>query len=121
MTALPDKDTWLETWNYVPGTPEAEEAWEAKVQMMNGPRRSADYMVMTDGYYDGQQAPDGSDVSTRTKHREYMKRTGMVTFDDYAQTFQKEQARRDAYHSGEKGTVSRKDIERTIAQMTGQY
>lgn len=117
---LPDKDTWLEMWHFTPGTPEAEEAWEAKVRMMSGPIRGADYMVMTDGYYDGQQAPDGSDVSTRTKHREYMKRTGLVTFDDYADTFKKEQSRRDAYHSGERGTVTRKDIERTIAQLTGQ-
>lgn len=118
---MTDKEKYLDFWGYTLGTPEAEEAWEAKMRMMYGPKTEAGYMVMGDQYYDGQKAPDGSDVSTRTKHREYMKRTGMVTFDDYASTFAKEQARRDAYHSGEKGTVSRKDIERTIAQLTGQY
>lgn len=118
MTSKSDKDKYLEFWGYELGTPEAEEAWEAKVKMMEGPAR-ADYMVMGDQFYDGQRAPDGSDVSTRTKHREYLKRSGLVTFDDYKETFAKEQSRRDAYHSGERGTVSRKDIERTIAQLTG--
>ena len=116
---MPEKDTYLEFWGYTPGTPEAEEAWEAKVKMMTGPRNRLNTQIMGDQFYDGQQAPDGSDISTRTKHREYMKRTGLVTFDDYAQTFAKEQERRDAYRSGETGTVSRKDLERTIAQMTG--
>ena len=118
---LPEKNTYLEFWGYTPGTPEADAAWDAKVKMMTGPSREAGYMVMGDQFYDGQQAPDGSDVSTRSKHREYMKRSGMVTFDDYASTFAKEQSRRDAYHSGERGSVNRSDIERTIAKLTGQY
>lgn len=116
---MTDKEKYLEFWGYELGTPEADEAWEAKVKMMSGPAERAGYMVMGDQYYDGQQAPDGSDISTRSKHREFMKRTGLVTFDDYAQTFAKEQARRDAYHSGERGTVTRRDIERTIAKLTG--
>lgn len=74
-----------------------------------------------DQHYAGMKAPDGTDISTRSKHREYMKRTGLVTFDDYQATFAKEQERRDAYHSGQRGTVSRADIERTIAKLTGQY
>lgn len=117
---MTDKEKYLEFWGYTLGTPEAEEAWEAKQKMMYGPAREAGYMVMGDQFYDGGRAPDGSDISTRTKHREYMKRTGLVTFDDYAQTFAKEQERRDAYHSGQRGTVSRKDIERSIAKLTGQ-
>lgn len=116
-----DKDTYLEFWGYELGTPEAEEAWEAKQKMMRTPAdANGNYHIMGDQYYDGMQGPGGVDISTRAKHREYMKRTGLVTFDDYQDTFAKEQARRDAYHSGERGSVGRKDIERAIAQLTGQ-
>jgi hypothetical protein len=117
---MTDKEKYLEFWGYTLGTPEAEEAWEAKVKMMTAPTRP-DYMVMGDQHYDGLRAHDGSDISTRSKHREFKKRTGLVDFDDYKGTFEKAQKERDAYHSGEKGTINRKDIERTIAQMTGQY
>lgn len=120
MSGKTDKEKYLEFWGYELGTPEAEEAWESKLKMMRRPvNEKGNYLIMGDQYYDGLQASDGTDISTRSKHREYMKRTGLVTFDDYAQTFAKEQERRDAYHSGERGTVSRKDIERTIAQLTG--
>lgn len=115
---LPEKDTYLEFWGYTPGTPEAEEAWEAKVKMTLNPTR-VKYGIIGTHHYDNLQAPDGTDISSRTKHREYKARTGLVDFDDYKGTFEKAQKERDAYHSGEKGTVSRKDIERTIAQLTG--
>lgn len=117
---MTDKEKYLEFWGYTLGTPEAEEAWEAKVKMMTAPTK-ADYMVMGDGHYDGLQAYDGSDISSRSKQREFKRRTGVVDFDDYKETFAKQQAARDAYHSGERGTVSRSDIERTIARMTGNY
>lgn len=118
---LPDKDTYLEFWGYTPGTPEAEEAWEAKVKMMSGQGRRLNYMVQGDTHYDGLMAPDGADISSRTKHKEYLARTGYVMYDDNKEGFAKAQAQRDAYHSGERGTVSRKDIERSIAKLTGQY
>lgn len=117
--AKTDKEKYLEFWGYELGTPEAEEAWEAKLKMMYGPKMEAGYMVMGDQHYDGLQAHDGSDISTRSKHREFMKRTGLVTFDDYQGTFAKEQERRDAYHRGETGTVSRRDIERTFDRLMG--
>ena len=115
---MTDKEKYLDFWGYTPGTPEAEEAWEAKVKMMTNPRR-AGYSIIGTHHYDNLQAPDGTDISSRTKHREYKARTGLVDFDDYKGTFEKAQKERDAYHSGEKGTVSRKDIEKSIAQLTG--
>lgn len=70
-----------------------------------------------DRHYDGMTAPDGTDISTRSKHREYLKRSGLVTFDDYQGTFAKQQEARDAYHSGQRGTISRNDIQRTIEKF----
>jgi len=41
-------------------------------------------LLWNDRDYDGLRATDGSDISTRTKHREYMKRTGLTTVDDFS-------------------------------------
>lgn len=74
--------------------------------------------IMGDQHYDGLCATDGTDISTRAKHREYMKRTGLVTFDDYKETFAKQQEARDAYRSGQRGTITGHDIHRAIEQLT---
>lgn len=71
-----------------------------------------------DRHYEGMKAPDGTDISTRSKHREYMRRTGLTTFDDFQSTFQKQQEARDAYHSGQRGSINRSDIHRAIEQLT---
>lgn len=42
-----------------------------------------------DRHYDGLQATDGTDISTRTKHREYMKRNGLTMESDFTQTWAK--------------------------------
>ncbi len=36
-----------------------------------------------DRHYEGLRAPDGTDISSRSKHREYMKRNGLTTQDDF--------------------------------------
>jgi hypothetical protein len=36
-----------------------------------------------DRHYDGLRTPDGTDVSTRTKHRDYMKRNNLTMADDF--------------------------------------
>lgn len=117
MTAKSDKDTYLEFWGYTLGTPEAEEAWVKKQEMTI---RQSGIQIMGDQHYDGMQATDGTDISTRSKHREYMRRNGLATFDDYKETFQKQQEARDAYHSGQRGTVNRNDIHRAIDQLMGR-
>jgi hypothetical protein len=69
-----------------------------------------------DRSYDGLKAPDGTDISSRTKHREYMKATGLTTADDFKQTWAKAQEQRErAYTQG--GSFSKRDIERAIHQV----
>lgn len=43
--------------------------------------------VIGDRHYDGLQASDGTDISTRAKHRAYMKTNGLTTIDDFTQHF----------------------------------
>jgi hypothetical protein len=71
-----------------------------------------------DRHYDGLRATDGSDISTRTKHREYMKRNGVTTMDDFKSTWDHSVKQREHYRQGKGGgAVTRDDIARTIARM----
>lgn len=82
------------------------------------PDRAVHNALAGDRHYDGLRAPDGTDISTRTKHREYMKRHGLATADDFTDTWKKAEAQRNRYRSGEPGSgaVTRDDIARTIAR-----
>lgn len=66
-----------------------------------------------DRSYDGLRAPDGTDISTRTKHREYMKAKGLTTTDDYKETWAKAKESRERYMQ-QGGSFDRSAIERAI-------
>lgn len=71
-----------------------------------------------DRHYDGLRTTDGADISTRTKHREYMKKHSLTTVDDYKDTWAKAEAARAEYRQGKSGgAITRDDIARTIAQL----
>lgn len=53
-----------------------------------------------DRHYDGMRASDGTDISTRSKHRAYMKAKGLTTADDYQQTWAKAAEERKALRNG---------------------
>jgi hypothetical protein len=81
------------------------------------PREARDNFT-SDAIYDGLRATDGADISTRTKHREYMRRNGLTTADDFKDTWAKAESRRDAYRTGKGGgAVSRDDVGRAIHQL----
>lgn len=85
------------------------------------PRESAKNRgaLWNDRHYDGVQATDGTDISTRKKHREYMKRNNLATVDDFSQTWAKSQkAREEFYTRG--GSINRSDIERAMYQVNNR-
>lgn len=53
-----------------------------------------------DRHYDGLRATDGTDISTRTKHRDYMKRNGLTMTDDFKQTWKASAEERTALRNG---------------------
>jgi hypothetical protein len=70
-----------------------------------------DNVLAGDRSYDGLRATDGSDISSRSKHREYMHRHGLTTADDYKETWAKAVKDREAYRRGERGgAITRNDI-----------
>ena len=50
---------------------------------------STDGVLWNDRSYEGLKATDGTDISSRTKHREYMRRHGLTTADDYTETWKR--------------------------------
>jgi hypothetical protein len=80
--------------------------------------RAGDAALWGDRHYDGLSAPDGSDISSRAKHKAYMKATGLTTTDDYkGQWSRAKEARENYQRSG--GSVSKNDIQRAIARLKG--
>lgn len=73
----------------------------------------ADSTLWGDRNYEGLVAPDGTDISSRTKHREYMKAKGLTTMDDFKDSWAKAKIEREHYvqHGG---SFKRADIERAI-------
>jgi hypothetical protein len=72
-----------------------------------------------DRSYDGMRATDGTDISTRTKHRAYMQANGLATADDFQQTWAKAQQARESYYQ-RGGSFSRSDIERAMHQVNNR-
>lgn len=69
-----------------------------------------------DSSYEGMKAPDGTDISSRTKHREYMKANNLTTMDDFQNSWAKAKESRERYMT-EGGSFKRADIERAIHQL----
>ena len=69
-----------------------------------------------DRHYDGARASDGSDISTRSKHREYMRLNNVTTVDDFKDTWAKAREQRERLYT-QGGTFSRRDVERAIHQL----
>jgi len=76
----------------------------------------ADSALWGDRSYEGMRAPDGTDISSRTKHREYMKANGLTTMDDFKDSWAKAKESRERYMT-EGGSFKRADIERAIHQL----
>ena len=72
--------------------------------------------IMGDQHYDGLRAPDGSDISTRSKHREYMKRTGLTTADDFKSDWARATEARNNYRQNG-GSISRADVARAMEKL----
>jgi len=75
-----------------------------------------DSALWGDRSYEGMVAPDGTDISSRTKHREYMKSKGLTTMDDFQNTWAKAKVERENYMQNG-GSFKRADIERAIHHL----
>ena len=70
-----DKEKYLEHWGYTPNTPEAEEAWQRKLDMHRNPVRAPRVISDITPYI---SQIDGSVISSRSQHRNHLKDNGCV-------------------------------------------
>jgi hypothetical protein len=83
------------------------------------PASAGAYALAGDRHYEGMQATDGTDIGSRTKHREYMKRNNLTTIDDFQQTWSKAAEERNTYRSGQhQDTSLKQDIAQAIQTKT---
>ncbi len=69
-----------------------------------------------DRHYDGLRASDGTDISTRSKHRQYMRERGLTTVDDYRGEWARAAKERAELREGVDPS-RRPDIVRAIAEL----
>lgn len=69
-----------------------------------------------DRHYDGLQATDGADISTRKKHRDYMRKMGLTTADDFKDSWARSQKEREHYMQNG-GSVRKQDIRDAIERL----
>lgn len=64
---------------------------------------------------------DGEDISSRTKHREYMKRNNLVPFDDYKEHWEKARIEREKHFTDGSDDKKRRreDVERATYKVLG--
>jgi len=79
---------------------------------------TSDGLLWNDRSYDGLRATDGTDISSRSKHREYMRLNNLTTMDDFKQSFDQSLKRKAEYVTqGKHGAVKREHIERAIHEL----
>lgn len=92
----------------------------------SGPRRvdgpSGDGWRFSDRLYSANPfvAPDGTLIDSKKKHREYMKRAGVTTMDDFTEHWAKKRAERDAFYTGNDPRMReerKRDIIETIERL----
>lgn len=69
-----------------------------------------------DSSYDGLRATDGTDISSRTKQRQYMKANNLTTVDDFKDSWARAKEQRERYFK-QGGSFDRSAIERAIHQL----
>ena len=83
-TQYDDKEKYLAYWNIPFNTPQAEEAWKQKLEMT--PKEAPMVMPDIEGHI---SMADGTWVSSRSKHRENLKRNNCIELGNDVPTQQK--------------------------------
>lgn len=69
--------------------------------------------IISDAHYDGTRATDGTDISTRRRHQEYMHATGYAVSSDFKETWAKARTEKEAFYSGT-STSHAKSVESAV-------
>lgn len=78
------------------------------------PGHALGYALAGDRHYEGMRATDGTDISSRTKHREYMRQRGLTTADDFKGEWKQASKERAEYFQG---TFKDRELRETISKQ----
>ena len=92
---------------------------ERKLSVVPGTIGGIANALAGDRHYEGLRAPDGTDIGSRTKHREYMRAHGLTTADDFTETWRASEKERTELRQGtSKDKELRSEIERQVITAT---
>lgn len=80
--------------------------------------RVGDSALWGDRHYANTTGPNGEDLSSRSKHRAFMKATGLTTTDDFSSDWSRAKESRENYQRNG-GSISRGDVQRAISRLKG--
>lgn len=102
----------------VPECPQHNDTFmERKLSVV--PAAAGSYALAGDRHYEGMRATDGTDISSRSKHRQYMKNNNLTTIDDYSKTWSKAAEERQAFRSAaHQDTSLRSDLAQALQTKT---
>lgn len=75
------KSWWLDFWGYVDGTPEAEDAWLAKVALMDGRHSRKTPMVFVGRDIHYTSPVDGRVIRSKAEREDDLRRNGCIEYD----------------------------------------
>jgi hypothetical protein len=86
-------------------------------------RRLLPTMLMhtNDDAYAGLRASDGTDISSRTKHRAYMKARNLATMDDFTEQWKRDARERRQRMAGAPDPTLKQDIVQAITQLEANH
>jgi len=104
-------------WYYRKGHPKANERGFVAEEDLGAvaEKRALDAPIVTDRYYENTAATDGTDIGSRRKHREYMKRNNVTLASDFSHQWAKQAEERESMRKGDFDHRARKEaIERAL-------
>jgi hypothetical protein len=99
---------------YRPGHPKASDLGfvsdEDLAEIPMDPPKALFAPVMVDRFYENTKATDGTDIGSRAKHREYMKRNNLAPADDFSGVWANAAKEREKIQTGQIDQRERRDL-----------
>jgi hypothetical protein len=84
-------------WYYRPGHPKADDLGFVNAidltEIPQDPPRAMDAPIMSGRFYENTKATDGTDIGSRSRYRDYLKRTGYTNSSDYPPEYMEKKKR----------------------------
>jgi putative FmdB family regulatory protein len=109
----------IASYSKIPQRPHCAVHGEMERKLSVVPGSAVSNSLAGDRHYENMRATDGTDISSRSKHRAYMKANNLTTADDFQKTWSKKAEERQNFRSGaHQDTSLKQDIVQAIQTKT---